>query len=188
MAKPAFRVAAEAEGLAGAIRTLGKVDGELKKQLVKEMKQAGEPLVATARALVPAASPLTNWYNWTTPKGREIGPFIPSKAKRGIKISQRNTAQRGSDGRREQTIRLLALVQTNAAGAIYDMAGRANGSGRDSEGEQRGREMIKKLNSFAESSRTLWPAAEKELSNVQQAVKDAIQALEDELNAELERR
>jgi hypothetical protein len=50
MAKPAFRVAAEAEGLADAIRTLGKVDRELKKELVRSMKKAADPLVAEARS------------------------------------------------------------------------------------------------------------------------------------------
>ena len=178
MAKPAFRVAAEAEGLAAAIRTLGKIDPELKKQLVKEMKKAADPLVATARSLVPTAKPLTNWYGWK-------GGWDSSKVKRGIKVSQRNTAQRTQDRQQQQTIRLLALVQTNAAGAIYDMAGKAEGKGRGSEGEKRGLEMIQKLNQIDEPSRTLWPAAERRLGEVQDAVRDAIEDMERTINEEL---
>jgi hypothetical protein len=186
MAREGFRVAAEAQGLAVAIKTLGKVDKELKKELVTSMKKAADPLVAEARSMVPATKPLTNWYNWTTSNGRVIGPYNSGKVKRGIKVSQRNTAQRGSSGKKEETIRLLALVSTSAAGAIFDMAGRAGGSGRGSEGAERGQQMIRKLNEFGNASRTLWPAADKRLGDVQDAVRDAIAEMEETLNKELE--
>jgi len=178
MAKPAFRVAAEAEGLADAIRTLGKVDKELKKELVRSMKKAADPLVNEARSLVPTAKPLTNWYGWK-------GGWDTGKVKRGIKVSQRNTAQRTKDRQQQQTIRLLALVQTNAAGAIYDMAGKAGGHGKGSEGAARGQAMIRKLDETRTASRSLWPAAEKRLGDVQEAVKDAIDDMERTLNEEL---
>lgn len=48
--------------------------------------------------------------------------------------------------------------------------------------------MIAKLDETAESSRTLWPAAERKLSDVQKAVIDAIGNMEDTLNKELEAR
>jgi len=181
MAGTTFRVAAEADGLADAIKTLGKVDRELKKELVRSMKKAADPLVAEARSLVPAATPLTNWYGWK-------GGYDAGKVRRGIKTSQRNTAQRGNDGRRQETIRLLALVSTSAAGAIYDMAGRAGGTGRGSEGAARGQAMIRKLDENGRASRTLWPAAEKKLPEVQDAVRDAIAEMEETIQKELEAR
>jgi hypothetical protein len=178
MAKPAFRVAAEAEGVADAIRTLGKVNKELKKELVRSMKKAADPLVNEARNLIPTAKPLTNWYGWK-------GGYDTSKVKRGIKVSQRNTAQRTQDRQQQQTIRLLALTQTNAAGAIYDMAGKAGGHGKGSEGAARGQAMIRKLDETRTASRSLWPAAERRLGDVQEAVKDAISDMEDTLNREM---
>ncbi len=178
MAKPAFRVAAEAEGLADAIRTLGKVDRELKKELVRSMKKAADPLVAEARSLVPSAKPLTNWYGWK-------GGWDTSKVKRGIKVSQRNTAQRTREGQQQEIIRLLSLTQTNAAGAIFDMAGKAGGHGRGSEGAARGEAMIRKLDETRTASRSLWPAAERRLGEVQDAVRDAIDDMERTLNEEL---
>ncbi len=178
MAKPAFRVAAEAEGLADAIRTLGKVDRELKKELVRSMKKAADPLVAEARSLIPSAKPLTNWYGWK-------GGWDTSKVKRGIKVSQRNTAQRSREGQQQETIRLLSLTQTNAAGAIFDMAGKAGGHGRGSEGAARGEAMIRKLDETRTASRSLWPAAERRLGEVQDAVRDAIDDMERTLNEEL---
>jgi hypothetical protein len=47
MAKATLGVAAEAEGVADAIRTLGKIDKVLKKDLVNSMKKAADPLVNT---------------------------------------------------------------------------------------------------------------------------------------------
>ena len=179
MAREGFRVPAEAQGLADAIKTLGKVDKELKKELVTSIKKAADPLVAEARSMVPATKPLTNWGQWK-------GGWNSGKVTRGIKVSQRNTAQRGSSGKKEETIRLLALVSTSAAGAIFDMAGRAGGSGRGSEGAERGQQMIRKLNEFGNASRTLWPAADKRLGDVQDAVRDAIAEMEETLNKELE--
>jgi len=181
MAGQGFRVAAEAQGLASAIRTLGKVDKELKKELIASMKKAADPLVAEARSLVPAEKPLTNWYGWK-------GGYNAGKVRRGIKVSQRNTAQKGRDGQREETIRLLSLVSNSAAGAIFDMAGKADGTGKGSEGAARGRAMIAKLDQHGKASRTLWPAAEKKLPEVQDAVREAIAAMEDTLNKELEAR
>lgn len=178
MAERTIGIAAEADGVAEAIRTLGKVDKELKKQLVRNMKKAADPLVNEARSLVPTAKPLTNWYGWKD-------GWNPAKVKRGIKVSQRNTAQRTRSGQQEETIRLLALTQTNAAGQIYDMAGRANGFGKRSEGAARGQAMIAKLNESATSSRTLWPAAEKRLKDVQGAVRDAISDMERHIEQEL---
>ena len=178
MAKPAFRVAAEAEGLADAIRTLGKVDRELKKELVRSMKKAADPLVAEARSLIPSAKPLTNWYGWK-------GGFEPNKVKRGIKVSQRNTAQRNREGQRQETIRLLSMQQTNAAGAIFDMAGKAGGHGSGSEGAARGEAMIEKLDQFGTASRGLWPAAERKLGEVQDAVREAIEDMERTINQEM---
>ena len=89
MAREGFRVAAEAQGLADAIKILGKVDKELKKELVTSMKKAADPLVAEARSMVPATKPLTNWGQWK-------GGWNSGKVTRGIKVSQRNTAQRWS--------------------------------------------------------------------------------------------
>ena len=178
MAKASLGVAAEADGVADAIRTLGRVDKELKKELVKSMKKAADPLVNEARSLVPTAKPLTNWYGWK-------GGYVPGKVKRGIKVSQRNTAQRTRSGQQQEKIKLLALVQTNAAGAIYYMAGKAGGAGKGSENAARGQAMIRKLDESRTASRTLWPAAEKRLGDVQDAVIAAITDVEDTINREM---
>ena len=48
--------------------------------------------------------------------------------------------------------------------------------------------MIEKLDEIDRSSRTLWPAAERKLGDVQKAVRDAIEEMEQTLQKELEAR
>ena len=48
--------------------------------------------------------------------------------------------------------------------------------------------MIRKLDENGRASRTLWPAAEKKLPEVQDAVRDAIAEMEETIQKELEAR
>ena len=192
MAKPAFRVAAEAEGLADAIRTLGKVDRELKKELVRSMKKAADPLVAEARSLVPEDSGL-NWGNWTTDApelgkagtGRVIGTYDAKKIRRGIKVTYKGPSKRD---RQKEIFPLLTLQNTDAGGAIFDIAGKANGAGRNSENRARGRAMIQKLRENGRASRVVWRAAERHLPTVQRGVADAIKDMEQAIQARVDKR
>jgi hypothetical protein len=156
----------EVDGVAEVLRALGKVDPELRKATVKAMKVAGDPMAQEARSLFPASSPLSNWGNWTTPNGRVIGPYNPAKVKRGVKIAYRGSKVKGSD---KDTIPLLTMRQTDAAGAIVDMAGRRS-NGRTAQG----RAFIEQLRSHGVASRAMWPAAERNMGRVTAAVEAAI--------------
>jgi hypothetical protein len=80
---------------------------------------------------------------------------------------------------RSGTIRLLTLKQTNAAGAVFDMAGRSSGGTTP-----QGQNMIRVLNDrFQGASRSMWKGAEAALPEIEQLVSDAI----DELAAAVER-
>jgi len=168
-----FNVALEYNGLAVTLKNLRRVDPELRKEVVREMKKAAKPMQATARALFPTAEPLRNWGNWR-------GGYDVSRVRSGVKVSFKGTRARDRD-----VIPLLTLRQVNPAGAIYDMAGRAGGKGRRSEGGERGRQMIGKLNMQGFSSRAMWPAAEKHLPKVQADVAKAIEAMTETINREL---
>jgi len=164
----------EVEGVAEVLRALGKVDPELRKATINNMKKAGEPMAQDARSLFPSASPLSNWGNWTTPKGRVIGPYNPAKVKRGVKIAYKGSKVRGSD---KNTIPLLTMRQTDAAGAIVDMAGRrSNGNGAN------GRAFVNAMRSLGVASRAMWPAAQRNMDRVTAAVEDAI----NEMSAKIE--
>ena len=166
MADSSISASLQVEGVAEVLKALAKVNPELRKATVKNIKAAGEPMAREARGLFPQQSPLSNWGNWTTPTGRVIGPYDPKKVNRGVRVAYRGSKVRGSDS---NNIPLLTLRQTDAAGAIVDMAGRrSNGK------TPQGRAFIDQLRSFGVASRAMWPAAERTMPEVTRAVEAAI--------------
>jgi hypothetical protein len=166
----------EVTGLAEALKTLQKVDPELRKEVIKGMKVATSPLEAAARSLVPEARPLTNWYGWK-------GGYQASAVRKGIKVAFRGGKVRGQD---RDVFPLLTLRQTNAAGAIFDIAGRSF-PGRGAEGGARGAAMVAKLNETANPSRSMWPAVERNMPVVMQALEGVIDTVSGRINKELSR-
>jgi len=167
-------------GVAEALKALQKADPELRKAVVKDMKAAAKPLETQARSLIPAR-PLRNWYNW--PRGE--GDWNQSRAQKGIKVAFRAGKVKGKSG---DHFPLLSLRQTDAQGAIYEMAGRAGGFGRRSEGAARGQMMIGKLDTFASPSRTLWPTVERGMPAVEAALLEAIGRMSDTIEKEIMKR
>lgn len=157
----------QTDGLAQVVVRLNRLDPGLRKEIQAQMKQEANPLIAAARSLLPAVSPLDNWYNW--PRG--LGPYTQKKAAAGVKV----TYQGSSKGNR---IPLLTFQQTSAVGAIVDMAGRAGGTGKGSEGGDRGEKMIDALNRRMgrRASRTMYPALEAKMPSVMKGLQDAVDA------------
>jgi hypothetical protein len=170
-------VSMEVTGLAEALKALAKTDPELRKAVIKDMKAAAAPLEQAARRDIPAR-PLNNWGNWKE-------GFDQTRVQRGIKAAFRGGRVKGKSG---DHFPLLSLRQTNAAGAIYDMAGRAGGSGRGSEGGMRGAEMIRKLDQNGAASRSLWPAVERNFSEVEGALEKVVDSMSDVVNREILKR
>lgn len=167
-------VALEYNGLAATLKSLRRVDPELRRQTVREMKAAAKPMQSTARALFPQTAPLSGWGNWR-------GGYDVGRVRTGVKVTFKGTQVKSKD-----VIPLLTLRQVTAAGVIYDMSGRAKGKGRGSENKKRGRIMIEKLNDdFGKASRAMWPAAEKHLPGVRRAVQQATDKMSDTINREL---
>jgi hypothetical protein len=175
----------EVVGVAEALKTLAKVDPELRKAVIKDMKAAAGPLESAARAGVPAR-PLTNWGNWERNRDGGAGPgrFNQAKAQRGIKVAFRGGKVKGKGG---DHFPLLSLRQTDGPGAIFEMAGRAKGSSKRSENAERGAQMVNKLNDFGDASRTLWPAVERNFGAVESALEGAINNMSSELEKMLEK-
>ena len=116
--------AIEVDGVAETIKALGRVDPELKKQIVKNLKAAATPTEESARSLVPNARPLSGWQGWK-------GGYDVAAVRKGIRVAFRGSKVRGAHD--PDKIPLLTLRQKNAGGAIYDMAGRRS-SGEQSRG------------------------------------------------------
>jgi hypothetical protein len=174
----------EVTGLAEALKTLQKIDPELRKEVIKGMKTAAAPLEAAARSLIPDARPLTNWYGWqqTRTGGKGPGPWDPSAARKGIKVAFRGGKVRGVAG---DVFPLLTLRQTNAAGAIFDIAGRAGGTGKRSEGKERGQAMADKLNRSGPTSRSMWPAVERNMPAIMGSLEGVVDTVSQRITKEL---
>jgi len=155
----------QTQGLAEVVVRLNRLDPGLRKEIQTQMKAEASPLIAAARSLLPAESPLENWYNW--PRG--LGPYTLSKARTGVKVTYKGS----SKGPR---IPLLTFQQTSAVGAIVDMAGRADGKGKGSEGGARGQAMIGRLDRATgrDASRTMYPALEAKMPSIMKGLQDAV--------------
>ncbi len=158
------------DGLANVIVRLNKLDPGLRAEIQKQMKDAGSPLVSSARSLLPAASPLDNWGSW--PRG--TGGYNKSAASRGIKVAYKGSAN-------SSVIPLLTFTQTNAGGAILDMAGRAGGK------TEAGREMIGKIgrSTGRKASRTMYPAVFANLPKVFRELEQAIEQVEEQFRKQV---
>ena len=103
---------------------------DLSKETQKEMANALRPLVKRAKGFIPADSQLlSGWVKGTasidTIKYRAFPTFSSSDAKRGL--GYRVTPSKPN---KSGFVSLARIQQSNAAGAIYETAGRLNPDGR----------------------------------------------------------
>lgn len=164
------------EGVTAALKTLRQLDAEFQKQVKKDIRAAAKPLQQKAREYVPLEPPLSGFSrSWT----RSTGGTVAGWNARG-KTRNKVVIKTGGKRRRDGTYLLVAVVQTDAMGAIYDMAGRKS-SGNVASGAA----MIRNLNKIRSASRGMWPAAEQELPHVQQVVRGILDTVSARLTKEL---
>ena len=109
---------------------LKKYIPDLSKETQKEMANALRPLVKRAKGFIPADSQLlSGWVKGTasidTTNYRAFPTFSSSDAKRGL--GYRVTPSKPN---KSGFVSLARIQQSNAAGAIYETAGRLNPDGR----------------------------------------------------------
>jgi hypothetical protein len=158
-------------GIGELVVYLRKVEPDLARMLPREMRQVAKPVVQTARALIPADRPLSNWGSW----GGRLD--WSRKAVTGIVATTDVRAGKSSPGQ----INLLSIQQKNAAGAVFENAGR-----HPNAATARGRAFIRNLDrrhGEPLKGRYLWPAVEQNLGYLNRELQDVI----DKWSAELER-
>lgn len=164
------------QGVTGALKTLRQLDPEFQKQVKKDIRAAAKPLQQKAREYVPLEPPLSGFSrSWTRSTGGTVAGWN-ARGKTRNKVVIKTGGKRRSDG----TYLLVAVVQTDAMGAIYDMAGR-----KSSGNTPAGRAMILNLNKIRGASRGMWPAAEQELPAIQQVVGGILDTVSARLTKEL---
>jgi hypothetical protein len=175
----ALSVAPRVTGGQEVLDVLKEIDPKLRRATNRTIKQAASPLVAAVRERLPD-SPLSNWVT-----GRYA--YDQARAARGVQVKIGGRAGRNSEtviaGRASSSWPLIAVVQNNAGGSVFDMAGR-----RSSGNTPQGQAFIRGLNAIASSSRSMWPAAEGTIDAVRETVLAAVNDVADDINRSLRNR
>ena len=138
-------------GVQKTLKELNSFDNRYRRQVTKDIKAAGEQIIIEARSMVAHfdnslmnGAPLSGMARGNLIKGRETN-WKTSKVKSGfkVKVGQRASKERyvnydrSTNGVKTHTeqvafgskpYQLMVIQQANAAGAIYDHAGRNTNS------------------------------------------------------------
>lgn len=100
------------------LRLLGRVDNEARKEVQRDIVRMAGPMVTAARRIAPATAPTTGWSD----KGR-LG-WRQKQVLNGyrVKFGGRGFVNQGQ----VREFPLMTLEQRNAAGAVFDWAGRSS--------------------------------------------------------------
>ena len=115
-------MAVKLEGAIELRKALRAFDPDLSKALTKEMAAGLKPVVKAARGYLPSNDQvLTNWSISNAHEGTSFPYYDYAKAKRGITYKT-SPSKANSKGFRA----LASILNKNAAGAIFETAGRKN--------------------------------------------------------------
>ena len=185
------------EGVKETLAELNKFDKVYRRQVTKDIKGAGAPIIQTARELIGTTPPLSGMVRGKLIKGREVY-WDNRTAKAGLKIKVGRRASRGgtvqfkdkfdaeNNPRESHSVtfkarpyQLMVAQQLDAAGAIYDHAG----------AKTKNTNFVTNLNvETGLQPRAIDPAVEKHRYSVQYAVKGIIDEVAKTLNKKLKTR
>lgn len=165
------RSRAQVYGVRDTMRDLRRLEPEIYKQTMREIKQAAKPLQVAAQANIPTDPPLSGMGH----QGRT------GWSKKNARVSI-NTGGRSRKKAGGYEWTLIKVRLNGASGGIFDMAGRASAGSTP-----QGQNLVAVLTSrFGGASRAMWPAAQAKLDTVQGEVIDAVRKASLYLNRELQ--
>jgi len=196
MAEPILEV----KGAQEALAALNKIDPTYRRDVTKRISRAGEPMVQEARQMVTTivgvkGAPLSGMRRGSLIKGKEIRWQTDAvnkgfKIKVGVRATKERYVnfQRYTDGVATHTeqvpfgskpYKLMVMRQEDAAGAIYDHAGRRGSS-----------KFVTNLNAEGggEQPRVIDKAVENHKPDVQKVVQSVIDDVEKKTNRTLKQR
>ena len=133
-------------GIKEALAELNSIDPKFRREITKRIKGAGEQIISDARSMVASfpnslgnGAPLSGMVRGNLIKGRETNWKTSQvqkgfKVKVGVRASKERYVNFDRGGYTEQVVygskpyQLMAIQQADAAGAIYDHAGRQTSS------------------------------------------------------------
>jgi len=145
------------------MRELKKLDVTTYNETLGTIKVAMAKAQSSARVRYPSS---TEFRGWVSKKGNNKFPhYNQRQAISGVK-----TVINKKTGKSKKSYKIAALVQKNAGGVIYDMAGsKTSGKGRA------GKQFIALLTATGgKASRVMWPAVRQNQTVVIAAVKTAV--------------
>lgn len=194
----ATRASVQVLGIKEALKELNDFDKQYRRQVTKDIQGAGEQIISEARSMVAHfdnskgnGAPLSGMVRGNLIKGRETSWRTDAvqkgfKVKVGVRASKERYVNfnRTTDGvitHQEQVVfgskpyQLMVIQQANAAGAIYDHAGRNTTS-----------MFVTNLNAEAgPQPRAIDKAVENNRSAVEQKVLEIVDAVSARLNRKL---
>lgn len=165
--------------ITAAIVTLKLIDPTLITSARRPMMEAAKLIATDAKSRVPTIatgvhprSGRPHWKRWGGSTGRD---WDVGRVKSGIKPRYRSPRK---DGKYDRSI--VSVIQSNAAGAIYDMAGK---TGRFVQNPRIANGFIGSMS--GKPSRTMWPAAEANMGTVMASMLAAQKEMERTINERL---
>jgi mRNA-degrading endonuclease RelE of RelBE toxin-antitoxin system len=151
----------EIYGLKAALAELGKMDSKTKFKATNKIKAAGAEMVNEVAGQYPENAPLSGMK--PSGKGGTRLAYDIKKVRKGVTIQVGGRNRNGN-------VPLVTLIQKDAGGAFFDMAGLRDG----------GSQVVKDLNSRnGKAQRGMWRARKYIYG---QATKDILAAIEDVMN------
>lgn len=170
-------------GVRDALRELGQIDKKQRFRAINKMKAASGELVALGRSSYPAEQPMRGWTKGT--RGGRLG-YDKNKVDKGVQV----TIGGRSFG---NTYSLVTLVQKDAGGALFDIAGLQNGDQGYPSSDRLGRPRQKaqtdaflaNLNAdYGKAQRGMW----RKIKLIQEAANDRLMQALEEIVAEVNRK
>ena len=127
------------DGLESTLKTLQKIQPEVKKQFFKDAKLIVKPAIDEAKGAY-RSDYLSGMSRAWAPSGRSIFPWSQSSAVKGVAVVTSLSKKQDA---------VLTIVQKDAAAAIFDMAGKRTTN-----------PLGNALNAFQTPSRVMWRAYE----------------------------
>ena len=109
----------EVSGLKQVLNALAEVDKKAAKRVTDAIASAAKGVAAEASYRTPGSNPISNWGAWNQ-RGRDLS-YSGSAAAGGMKVRRNGFRRRGVSAGASWDV-----VQTNAAGAIFELVGKGS--------------------------------------------------------------
>jgi hypothetical protein len=143
----------QVQGLESTLKTLQKIQPEVKKQFFKDAKQIVRPAVDEAKGAY-RSDYLSGMTRAWAPGGRLLFPWSQPKASKGVAVATSLSKKQDA---------VLTIVQKDAAAAIFDMAGRKTSN-----------PLGNALNAFQTPSRVMWRSYEHHAGDIEGEMKKSV--------------